>query len=526
MDQNARIALRRAREKTGIEFVTVILKEIPDNILIQNYATGLFHRWAIGSKTNGRGVLLLFVESTHTLKIEVGYELEGIFTDAFCNSFQPTVKSYYAGRYFGDVFCGLVECLERRILVEPDIEIKASLKGTASDPELLKSSKAFLSGGAGILDDEYFYDKDAKLSFIRNIPPEKIREFDCDRNIDIVLTRYFKSLEEGINYPFLGIFTEGSSMRRLEYPESAHFYKSRWEDCRGAFPYRIRYKGDLAAVRFQKLQSWPIFLRRTVDDFWKVDEARAWVSSWQDFAANESGPLHQDHPWMFAFQEYKYKKSLCNVPPLLSDSISLKDDISRLETAIRKEPNDPTNYFKLADIFYWDCLWIAAAIDLVEKGLELEPDNVPYRWLVIFMRYRFPVPQQNAMHLEKLLEINPNDFNALEYYSRHQWYYTMDQRMAVKILKRAKHVEKKLTGNIKRFQWWLDSYKENYWSQIAVDRNAFWGRWHYLCIFYLFDIILGTLVIILLFGLAVVIWTRKRSVSIKTGRRIAEPPRT
>lgn len=516
MNQNAKIALRRAREKTGIEFVTVILNRIPDNISVQDYATGLFDKWKIGSNTNGRGVLLLFVVQTHTLKIEVSYELEGIFTDAFCSSFQPTVKSYYAGRYFGDVFCGLVECMERRILVEPNSEPEAILKGIASDPERLKSSEVFLSGGGGILDDEYFYDKDAKLAFIREIPAEKIREFDSRRDIDVVLTRYFKSLEEGINYPFLGILTGGSSMRRLEYPESAHFYRSRWKDCQNTFPYRIKYKGDLAAVRFQKQQSWPIFLRRTTDGFWKVDEARAWVSSWQDFAENKSGPWHRDHPWMFAFPEYKYKKSLCYVPGLLPASLSLRDEISRLEKAIKDKPQTASNYFKLADIFYWDCLWIAAAIDLVEKGLVLEPENVPYRWLAIFMRYRFPDPEPNAKHLEKLLEINPNDLEALDYYSRHHWFYTMDYKKAMRVLRILRDVEEKRTSSTKRFKWRLDSYKKNYWSQVAVDRNAMWRRWNYFCIFYLSYRRLSGVVILLLVSLVMAAWVIRYKLRAKT----------
>ncbi len=518
MDQNARMTLRRARERTGIEFVTVILKETPNDISVQDYAVDLFQKWKIGSKTKGNGVLLLFVEKTQTLKIEVSYELEGIFTDVFCNSFQPTVKSYYAGRYFGDVFCGLVKCMERRILVEEDVEPTAILKGIAADPELLKSSEFFLSGGGGIIDDEYFYEKDAKLSFIRPILPERLSEFDCARDIDVVLNRYFSSLEEGINYPFLGILTEGSQMRRLEYPESAHFYKCRWDDCQAALPYRIWYEGDLAAVRFQEAQSWPIFLRRTSDGFWNVDESRAWVSSWQDFAANKSGPVHKDHPWMFAFPEYGYRKSVCYVPGLLPASVVLKDEISRLEKAIEKEPKKASNYFKLADIFYWDCLWIAAAIDLTEKGLELEPNNIPYRWLIILMRYRFPAPEQNARHLEKLLSINPNDLEALDYYSRHHWYYTMNHRKAMSILRRLRDVEKELTNDTMKFLWHLERYKENYWNQLAVDRNTFWRGWNYFYIFYLPHGWLFKIAIIPLVSLVVVIWTLKHYVKTKINR--------
>lgn len=516
MNQNARIALRGARESTGIEFVTVILKKIPNDISVGEYAAGLFHKWKIGSKTEGKGVLALFVEDTHTLKIEVSYELEGVLTDAFCSMFQPTLKAYYAGRYFGDVFCFVIECMERRILLGADAESGFAFRTPITDPDFLKSSEVFLSGGGGIIDDEYYYEGDAKLSFIRNIPEEKIRKFDTDKDIEVVLERYFKSLEEGINYPFLGMLTEGSQMMLLEYPKSVFFLQSRWQDCQKALPYRIKYKGDLAALRFQKQQSFPIFLRRDDEGLWKVDATRAWVSSWQNFTKNKSGPLYRDHPWMFAFPEYKYKKSLCRVPDLLPASLTLKDEISKLEKAIKREPKNASNYFKLADIFYWDCLWIAAAIDLVEKGLELDPNNVPYRWLVIDMRYRFPDPEPNAGHLEKLIRIDPDDLHALDYLSRHHWYCTMDYNKAMEVIRKAKKVEKNLTGDTKRFRWRLDSYKKNYWSQVALDRNSLWRRWNYFYIFYLPSGRTSGLAVLLLASLIVVIWIIKRRVKAGT----------
>ena len=490
MDQIARVGLRNAREKTSIEFVTVILKRIPSGMSIGEYASGLFDKWRIGSKTDGKGVLILFTEDTQTLKIEVSYSLEGIFTDAYCSSFQPTVKSYYAGRYFGDVFQWLVECLERRILFGPENESASIIEIPVTDPDLLKSSEVFLSGGGGIIDDEYYYEKDAKLSFINDLAAERLQEFGADEDIEVVLDRYFKSLQEGINYPYLGLLTEGSQFHRLEYPESEHFYKSRWQDCLRAFPYKIKYDGDLAAVRFKQKQSLPVFLRRDGQGLWRIDAARAWVSSWQDFTKNESGPLHRDHPWMFAFPEHEYRKSFCNIPELLPPSISLREEISRLEDAIKREPQNASNYFRLADIFYWDCMWIRSAIDLVEKGLELEPHNVPYRWLAVRMRNRFPSTEPNKRHLEKLLEIDPDDVDALNYYGMHCWFYTMEYGKAMKALRKMKDTKKKLVL--------LLCFHHNFWKQV-VDKNIFWRAWNYFCLFYVGDRVLyGTVSAVLL----------------------------
>ncbi len=478
MDQIATLTLRMARQKTGIEFVTVILKTLPENIPTEQYAAGLFQKWRIGSKTNGKGVLILFVEDTHTLKIEVSYELEGVFTDAYCASFQPTMKAYYAGKYFGDVFCNMVECLERRILVQEDL----LPVDYPQSPDSIKSSDEFLSGGAGITDNEFYYEKDAKLSFVRQISPDKIKEFDCDTDIRVVLSRYFKCLEEGINYPFLGIFSEGSQLMRLEYPHSESFYKARYDDCRRSFPYKIKYKKELAALVFSKHQSFPIFLRKTHDGYWKVEEVRAWVSSWQDFSDNNSGPIYYDHPWMFAYSEYGYMKSRCNVPSLIPTTVSLKKEIARLEEAIRTEPRNPQNYFRLADIFYWDCLWIRASIELVERGLLLDPDNVPYRWLVTDMRYRFPSTQPNAEHFRQLLRLDPHNSDALYYYSRHQWLYEMNYRQAVCTLRKVSNARYKL--------YLLNFFIDNYWKELAVYKAGPMKIICYIWIFYISDTII------------------------------------
>jgi hypothetical protein len=485
MDQSSRACLRYARARTGVEFVTAIVRSTPNTMLIGDYAAGLFDEWEIGSKTDGRGVLILFVEADQTLKIEVSYELEPFLTDAYCSSFQPTIKSYYAGRYFGDVFDMIVESLSRRILLEITEEDPDWLAYPAAHPDILEASDTFLSGGGGVIEDDYYYEKNAKLAFIKPLPVERIREFDTDRNMVTVVERYLRSLREGINYPFLELLTEGGQMKRLEYPESPHFYRSRWEDCRRGFPYEIKVEGDLAVVRFSEDTSFPIFMRRTPNGFWKVDAARAWVSSWQDFAGNKSGPMYRDHPWMFAFPEYKEKKSLCRVPEPFPLSRSLKDEIRRLDEAMLQNPEEASNYFDLADIFCWECMWLATAIDLVERGLELDPGNMPYRWLAIDMHYRFPSPEPNAGHFEALLAMNPRDADALYGYSYHCWQFTMEYRKAIKFLRRGREAEVRITGKETHYRWYLKHYRETYWSEVAVYWSAPRKVWNFIWIFWL-----------------------------------------
>ena len=484
MDQSSRACLRRARARTGVEFVTAILESIPGTMMIGDYAAGLFDRWEIGSRTGGKGVLILFVGADRTLKIEVSYHLEPYLTDAYCSSFQPTIKCYYAGLYFGDVFDSIVESLSRRILLEITEE-NPEWDAPAMDAGVVEASEVFLSGGGGIIEDEYYYEKDAKLTFIKPLPPDRLREFEADRDMGKVVERYLQSLREGINYPFLGLLTEGSQMMRLEYPESPNFYGARWEDCRRGLPYRIEMEGNLAAVRFSGDNAFPIFMRLGQDGLWRVDAARAWISSWQDFAGNRSGPLYRDHPWMFAYPEYRYRESLCRVPDLRPMTVSLKDEIKRFDNVIKLNPDEPSNYFELADIFCWDCMWLATAIDLVEKGLELEPGNIPYRWLAIDLRYRFPAPEPNAQHFETLLKYEPGNSDALYGYSRHCWLFTLEPRKAMGLLRLGRKAEEQETGGAERYRWYLEFYKDNYSKEIAVDWSWPKKAWNYIRIFWL-----------------------------------------
>jgi hypothetical protein len=485
MDQSSRACLRRARARTGVEFVTAIVESIPGTMMIGDYAAGLFDAWEIGAKTDGRGVLILFVEADRTLKIEVSYDLEPYLTDAYCSSFQPTIKCYYAGLYFGDVFDSIVENLVRRILLEITAEDPEWFGTPAIDPAVIDASEAFLSGGGGVIEDEYYYEKDAKLAFIRPLAPERLPEFDTDNDLERVVERYLQSLREGINYPFLGLLTEGSQLMRLEYPESPDFYGARWEDCCRGLPYSIRVEGDLAVVRFSEDCAFPIFMRRSPEGSWKIDAARAWISSWQDFAGNRSGPLYRDHPWMFAYPEYESKSSLCRVPDVRPMTVSLKDEIGRLDDLIHLNPDEASNYFELADIFAWDCMWLATAIDLVEQGLEIDPGNIPYRWLAIYLRYRFPAPEPNARHFEMLLALEPDNVDALYQYSRHCWLFTLEHRKAMRLLRHGREAEERVTGGARRYRRMLEFYRDNYWKEIAVDWSLPKKAWDYIRVFWL-----------------------------------------
>lgn len=67
--------------ETTVEIAVVTVKSLGE-ITIEDYAVRLFEDWQIGKKEKDNGILLLVAPSEREVRIEVGYGLEPILTDA------------------------------------------------------------------------------------------------------------------------------------------------------------------------------------------------------------------------------------------------------------------------------------------------------------------------------------------------------------------------------------------------------------------------------------------------------------
>ncbi len=65
----------------GSEMTVVTVKDLGDET-VENYAVQLFAQWGIGKKDKDNGLLLLIAMEERSMRIEVGYGLEGTITDA------------------------------------------------------------------------------------------------------------------------------------------------------------------------------------------------------------------------------------------------------------------------------------------------------------------------------------------------------------------------------------------------------------------------------------------------------------
>lgn len=441
--------LRRAGEYTGIDFAMLLVDELPDQISIEIAAAQLFDEWQVGAGTQGKGVLFLFVEKNGVLKIEVGYELEGVFPDAFVGSFQETLKDYYRGEYFGDVVSKMVITMMRRAQgEEAKVLMDSFVDGLPRQQDaIVEKSMSYRSGGAGVTESNFITNKEKKLKNVQQLSDEERAQYDKGADLEIVLQRYLKSLQAGVNDPYLPLLTEGSQMMRLEYPKNAGFQRRAFSDFSGK--YKIHQKEDFAAVRFERADVMPILFRKDGKGDWLADITKSWAYSQASRDLKKMNPTWGDHAWIFAWENEYHEPEVPASPLPLVKEKSLDKEILRLENAIKLRPELGSNYFALADLLFFECYWIRDAMELIEKGLVLDPANVLYRKRFISFAYRFPDLSRVEYHYEQIFQHDPGDYQNLWSYA----YYLKNKSSSV------------YAGKIKI----LEAAKEN----LTIPRNPF-----------------------------------------------------
>ncbi|MEW5894701.1 MAG: TPM domain-containing protein [Candidatus Omnitrophota bacterium] len=78
------LSMELARKADAHLIVVTIQSARPDTI--EQYAVRLFEQWGIGDKRKDNGVLLLVAVNDREVRIEAGYGLEGVLTDAMSRS--------------------------------------------------------------------------------------------------------------------------------------------------------------------------------------------------------------------------------------------------------------------------------------------------------------------------------------------------------------------------------------------------------------------------------------------------------
>ncbi|MBN1837808.1 MAG: TPM domain-containing protein, partial [Spirochaetales bacterium] len=99
---------------TSNQFALLIVPSLEGEAL-EEYAIEVASAWELGQADKDNGLLLLVAFEERRLRIEVGYGLEGVLTDAFCGRvIDHTIVPYFkAGDYYEGITAGLLELIRQ-----------------------------------------------------------------------------------------------------------------------------------------------------------------------------------------------------------------------------------------------------------------------------------------------------------------------------------------------------------------------------------------------------------------------------
>lgn len=106
------LSLKEHEEKTTDQIAILVVRSLEGEIL-EEYSLKVAEEWKLGQKNQDNGVLILLSIEDRKVRIEVGYGLEGILTDAYCNRvIQNTMIPHFkSGNYEEGITAGLKEIL-------------------------------------------------------------------------------------------------------------------------------------------------------------------------------------------------------------------------------------------------------------------------------------------------------------------------------------------------------------------------------------------------------------------------------
>ena len=142
-----------AHENNTTNQVVVVTIKSLGNSQIEEYSLELARRWGIGQKGKDNGVLLSVAPNDKQVRIEVGYGLEGILTDALSSN----IINYYIIPEFkkGDIQNGIKIGTQKIIaLLEGDESAKKEIKAQA-DYEPLEAA-ALMTGIITLITSGFF----------------------------------------------------------------------------------------------------------------------------------------------------------------------------------------------------------------------------------------------------------------------------------------------------------------------------------------------------------------------------------
>ncbi len=371
-DESIQVSILASYNRTKIQNAVVITDRFSLTDM-QTKAAEIFSKLELGKKTNGRAILYLFSPKTHSLKIEVGYALEGVLPDVKAHSLEQAAKTFtYVDRY-QDFWAELINTINIEIASQED----------SKEPVIYGydfSKFRFSSGGAGTFSSSYKATAEQLEADIKKMPTKADPRYEASSDPKWTLAHYMESLKEGIGDINLPLLSTESRFFRSFTPLSNYQLYRNWKMYQAAGLDQIVETENYAFAIYRKNQPvLPIVLVKQ-DHQWKIQEPLSW-SLFQRFEDSNQVflkfPIFMNSAKAQDLFDQKFGQPLYKTEKL---------DLSKLDK------KDPAQYF------YFNYYWLEKSAELFSafKLGNLSEDSL---WLLLDI-------QNNLGRFSKYLEIS------------------------------------------------------------------------------------------------------------------------
>jgi hypothetical protein len=400
-EEGAHRYLERLSTRFHIEALIVSVPALPVGNTLETLAVDLVNDWRIGAEHEGRGLLLLLVDESKQIKLEVGYALEDVFTD----SFSGYVEDLQLGPYYraGDVGTGLIAVMEM-------LEERAQIKDQGDyTPEMIAQADAeLLAGGAGAKRDLARYAHESSSGAASRSgrgarSPEEAW--------DIMLTKW---AGEGADID-VDIYTEMTrlAMGDADKPDPRTL---KWLDHWRNADYQVRREGDHAVIWFGDVDGWENspFLFCNTGDGWKFDIV--WQRRLVVIADNPKWQVMQGpYPYVHLMHE-AWQSTGKDLPLGPEDLYHCKHDaaiaarMAELREATRKNPEDAAVAIELLRLSANANRRPNVVQPLIRHAKQLAPEHPePYKYSALYNVTAFFQYRTALEDIERYIELRPND---------------------------------------------------------------------------------------------------------------------
>jgi tetratricopeptide (TPR) repeat protein len=431
--------LKNIRNRYGIEILIVTLPGLSGKRTVNETAAELFSNWKIGKDVHGRGILVLLVDDVKEVKLEVGFDLEDVFTDLFTGYIEDQqLQPYYNA---GELAIGVIAMLE-----ELEARAQVEQKGLYSLSEISRLDAPYLSQGAGAR--QALEKNTRQLEFSGEVN----QRYPAGQTPEDAWLIMIQAWQDRVRDPYLGVYTAVARLGFRDYTTVSDAYLKDQYKTYAFKSYRILQNGPYAVVSFGKKDGWdnaPFLLCRTPAGwqfdlvhqrrFIRMGKAPHWGVEFseypymellmdsfqfhgQDIPLSEQDRYTIDRDIEYANRILQYEALFREDPKNFDTALELgrlyaitamgRKGIKILNTAAALCPDDPRPYKYLAVAHVDAHYQYDTALKVLNRYVQLTPkDSFGYKFKG-YLHYRKKDYRKAADAFEKALSLNPDDCYA------------------------------------------------------------------------------------------------------------------